>query len=92
MMLMLMLILILTADVDAGFYDFGIKGVGWSAFSGLRIGTFRFVAFMLDDRIELGVLDSFYLSRRRRASIGCICMSVERSLGVWHQKTDGMYA
>ena len=34
MMLMLMLILILTADVDAdGFYDFGIKGVGWSAFS-----------------------------------------------------------
>lgn len=35
MMIMLILTLILTADVDAdGFYGFGIKGVGWSAFSG----------------------------------------------------------
>ena len=35
LMLMLILILILTADVDVdGFYGFGIKGVGWSAFSG----------------------------------------------------------
>ena len=31
---MIMLIPILTPDVDAdGFYGFGIKGVGWSAFS-----------------------------------------------------------
>lgn len=37
-MLILILILILTADVDAdGFYGFGIKGVGWSAFSDLLL-------------------------------------------------------
>jgi hypothetical protein len=53
------------------------------SFWGLGIGIFGFVAFMLDwNASDSSVLDSFYHSRRRRASIGCICMSVERSLGV----------
>ena len=85
-MIILILILILTANVDAdGFYGFGIKGVGWSAFSGdlgLTFSDLSLSCYSRLDRIGLGVLDSFYLSQRRRASIGCICMSVERSLGV----------
>ena len=46
---MIMLILILTPDVDAdGFYGFGIKGVGWSAFSRDLDWHFRICCFYID--------------------------------------------
>ena len=58
-----MLILILTADVDAdGFYGFGIKGVGWSAFSRDLDWHFRICCFYTRlDRVDSVSLILFIL-------------------------------